>query len=265
MAVSNREPPPGSCTDVLCRISLHPKRLVLLYESPAPAVRTLALTAESRRSLAELAASASQGKVPKPPPGYKTNRTQGFPLANLELLFGHVLNVLGPEISAAKPETIPVTTAADTEAPGSVGSKRARSPAGDEGGGKRRAGEANAAVKSDADNVSAMDVDASKDDGKPRAAQHGVGVRPRSEPEAEPEPEAPDPVKEGLEAAKKAFTRVLSVWEGVGTEGKRELHQKVVARLGRMLAEAEANARAEGVSTPEGEVGWLKLFVMCGD
>ena len=49
---------------------------------------------------------------------------------------------------------------------------------------------------------------------------------------------------------------MLRLWEGVAMEGNRGLHQRVVARLGRMLAEAEAEAVAAAgeAEPPESEV-----------
>lgn len=84
----------------------------------------------------------------------------------------------------------------------------------------------------------------------------GAAAKSGAKAEAKPEPTPPpDPVQEGLEASKKAFSRVLGVWEGVAMEGKRGLHQRVVARLGRILAEAEAAALARGVEASKSEVG----------
>ncbi|CAM9774110.1 unnamed protein product, partial [Hapterophycus canaliculatus] len=101
-----------------------PKTRRAVSPLPPPPVRTMALTAENRRDLAALACSASRGKMPKPPPGYKHNRTKDFPLADLDTLFGHVLNAVGPELATARNNPPPECSAAD-EAP-AVGSKRAR-------------------------------------------------------------------------------------------------------------------------------------------
>lgn len=223
----------------------------------------MALTAENRRELAALACSASSGKMPKPPPGYKDNRTKGFPLADMDSLFGHVLNALGPELATARNDPPPESSAAGEGQ--AVGSKRARESAGDERGGKRRSGEnANGSAKSEVvsseQGRSSMDVDEGAGQTTLQSKKL-TGAAVKSEVEAKPEP-ASDPVQEGLEASKKAFSRVLGVWEGVAMEGKRELHQKVVARLGRMLAEAEATALAQGMKASETEVRWAYLRVV---
>lgn len=218
----------------------------------------MALTVENRRDLAALASSASLGKMPKPPPGYKQNRTKGFPLPDLDTLFGHVLNALGPEIATAKNQTPSEGSGANGGE--SLGSKRARDPAADEGGGKRRSGEnANGGgVKSDGASSgqgrSPMEVDsaAGRDDAKTKKSKPGAAASSEVEPESGP---PSDPVREGLEVSKKAYSRVLGVWEGVAMEGQRGLHQRVVARLGRMLAEAEAAALAQESKASESEVG----------
>lgn len=199
--------------------------------------------------------------MPKPPPGYKQNRTKGFPLEDLDTLFGHVLNALGPDLAAARNrETL---TGAGREngkasAGGSAGSKRARSQGGDEGGGKRRSGDLKdgPAKKSGADRKgsvegrSPMEVDAGSGEGKAGGSPSGVEARS----DLDPGPPPSDPAQEGLEAAKKAFSRVLGVWDGVAMEGKRALHHAVVARVGRMLAQAEAAAAARG-KVSESQVG----------
>lgn len=228
--------------------------------SPPPA-RTMALTAENRRELATLASSSSLGKMPKPPPGYKQNRTKGFPLADLDALFGHVLNALGPELATTKNQLPPESSSANKEE--AVGTKRARGSAGDGGGGKRRSGDAvNGRVESGGasslgQGSSPMEVDAAGGkDVKLRKTKSGAVVKT----EVEPKPGQPsDPVQEGLQTSKKAFSRVLGVWEGVAMEGKRGLHQRVVARLGRILVEAEAAALAQGTKTSRSEVRSINL------
>lgn len=198
--------------------------------------------------------------MPKPPPGYRQRRTEGFPLPDLEALFGHVFCALGPEIATSKSQ--PAATGGSRDSgKGSVGVKRARSPTADEGGGKRRSGDANGTVQSNGDRKapetgrSPMEVDAD-DRGAEPDRKPGAAVKSDLEGEGEGEggAEAIDPVQAGLEAAKKAFSRVLDVWEGAATEGKRGLHQRVVARLGRMLIEAEATAVAQEVKASESEV-----------
>lgn len=201
--------------------------------------------------------------MPKPPPGYKHNRTKGFPLADLDTLFGHVLNTLGPELATAKN-----SPPAERNAAGEgqvVGSKRAREAVGDGSRGKRRSGEnANASAKGGValseQGASSMEVDAGADQTGPGSQKKLAGVAVKSEAKPETEPVS-DPVQEGLDASKKAFSRLLGVWEGVAMEGKRELHQKVVARLGRMLAEAEATALAQGIKASETEVGAAHIVV----
>ena len=232
--------------------------------SPPPPARTLALTKENRRELAALASSTSLGKMPKPPPGYKQNRTKGFPLADFDTLFGHVLNALGPEIATAKNQ--PPPESGDADRGEAVGSKRARSPVADEGGGKRS--NANGSSKSGGGSSehgrSPMDVDSvgGSKDSKPKTKQPG-GAAAKSEAKPEPAPPS-DPVQEGLQASKKAFSRVLGVWEGVAMEGKRGLHQRVVARLGRILAEAEAAAAlAQGTEASKSEVGPSGVILDC--
>ena len=217
----------------------------------------MALTVETRRDLAALASSSSLGKMPKPPPGYKQNRTKGFPLPDLDTVFGHVLNALGPEIATAKNQ--PPSEGSGADGGGSVGSKRARDPAADEGGGKRRSGDsANGGVKiegaSSEQGRSPMEVDTAGGRGGAGSKESKPGAAASSEVEPESGPPS-DPVREGLEVSKKAFSRVLGVWEGVAMEGKRGLHQRVVARLGRILAEAEAAALAQESKASESEVG----------
>lgn len=224
---------------------------------PVPG-KILALTPENRRAYANLAVSASQGNIPKPPPGYKLNRTKGFPLESLDMLFGHVLNALGPEIATASP---PPATDKGDDAGASAGSKRARSPGPDEGSGSKR-GLGNDGRRTIATGGDKGDSSTGSNSGsKARGSGGGVGRRSpmevygdrgagenskggvKNEKKAEPEPVV-DHVQEGLDSARKAFSRVLRLWEGVAAEGKRGLHQRVVARLGRMLAEAEAAAAA---------------------
>lgn len=230
---------------------------------PRPPARTLALTAENRRDLAALASSASLGKMPKPPPGYKQNRTKGFPLADLDVLFGHVLNALGPELATTKNSLPPEGGSSKGEE--AVGSKRARGPAGDEGGGKRRSGDdANGRVEtggsSSEQERSPMEVDAvGGKDIKLKKTRAGAVVKAGVEPKPVP---SSGPLQEGLQTSKKAFSRVLGVWEGVAMEGKRGLHQRVVARLGRILVEAEAAALAQGVKASESEVSSVNLHWM---
>lgn len=244
-------PPPSSPSTVVCETA-----------SPLPPpARMMALTSENRRDLAALASSASLGKMPKPPPGYKQNRTKGFPLPDLDTLFGHVLSALGPEIATAKNQAPPEGSGANGGGSGSVGSKRARDPAADEGGGKRRPGDdANGGVKSGGapseQGRSPMEVEnaGGKDYSKAKKSKPGAAASSEAEPESRP---PSDPVQEGLEVSKKAFSRVLGVWEGVAMEGKRGLHQRVVARLGRILAEAEAAALAQEFKASESEVGSL--------
>lgn len=199
--------------------------------------------------------------MPKPPPGYKQNRTKGFPLAHLDALFGHVLNALGPELATAKNQPPPEGGGASGGE--AVGSKRARGPAGDDGGGKRRSGDdANGKVESGGSSSeqgrSPMEVDAvgGKD---AKVKKEGAGTVPKAEGAPKPEP-PPDPVQEGLHTSKRAFSRVLGVWEGVAMEGKRGLHQRVVARLGRILVEAEAAAVAQGIKASESEVTSPNLY-----
>ncbi|CAM9951803.1 unnamed protein product [Ectocarpus sp. 12 AP-2014] len=245
-----------------------------------PKAARAALTTRNRRDVAELAtSSASKGKMPHPPPpGYKQNRTKGFPLGDLDTLLGHVLNALGPELATAKNRPPPEDSGGSSGAE-AVGSKRARgSTSGDEGGGKRRPGYGSATAASAPERGrSPMEVDTVDKGGgakQPQKALGGAGGK-REEARAAPRAAAPpaatapavtapaaaaapsDPGREGLETSKKAFRRVLGVWEGVAMEGKRGLHQGVVARLGRMLAESEATALAKGVKASESEVGCL--------
>ncbi|CBJ30708.1 conserved unknown protein [Ectocarpus siliculosus] len=252
-----------------------------------PKAARAALTARNRRDVAELAtSSASKGKMPHPPPpGYKQNRTKGFPLGDLDTLLGHVLNALGPELATAKNRPPPEDSGGSSGAE-AVGSKRARgSTSGDEGGGKRRSGDGSARAVSAPEPVrSTMEVDTVDKGGgakQPQKVLGGAGGK-REEARAAPRAAAPpaatppaatapaatapaaaapaaaaapsDPGREGLETSKKAFRRVLGVWEGVAMEGKRGLHQGVVARLGRMLAESEATALAKGAKTSESEM-----------
>lgn len=224
----------------------------------------MALTVENRRDLAALASSSSLRKMPKPPPGYKQARTKGFPLPDLDALFGHVLNALGPEIATAKNQ--PPSEGSGASGGGSVGSKRARDQAADEGGGKRRSGDngneqCNGGMKSDGASSehgrSPMEVDTAGGKGDSKSKESKPGAAASSEVEPEPGPPS-DPVQEGLEVSKKAFSRVLGLSEGVAMEGKRGLHQRVVARLGRILAEAEAAAIAQESKASESEVGSME-------
>ncbi|CAM9404169.1 unnamed protein product, partial [Ectocarpus sp. 8 AP-2014] len=242
-----------------------------------PKASRAALTARNRRDVAELAtSSASKGKVPHPPPpGYKQNRTKGFPLGDLDTLLGHVLNALGPELATAK-NRLPPEDGGGSSGAEAVGSKRARgSTSGDEGGGKRRSGDGSAGAASAPERGrSPMEVDTVDKGGgakQPQKALGGAGGK-REKARAAPRAAAPpaatapaatapaaaaalsDPGREGLETSKNAFRRVLGVWEGVAMEGKRGLHQGVVARLGRMLAESEATALAKGVKASESEM-----------
>eukprot|EP00903_Cladosiphon_okamuranus_P015347 g14174.t1 len=223
---------------------------------PPPPPRIMALTTDNRRDLAALASSASLGKMPKPPPGYKQNRTKGFPLPDLSTLFGHVLNVLGPEIATAKNQ--PPSEGSGANGGESVGSKRARDSAADEGGGKRRSGsDTSAGAKSDGasseQGKSPMEVDTAGSNGGSKSKENKPGAAVDSQ--AVPVSAPPwDPVQEGLVVSKKAFSRVLGVWEGVAMEGKTGLHQRVVARLGRILAEAEAAALAQDSKASESEM-----------
>lgn len=230
-------------------------------ETASPPTRILTLTAENRRDLAALASSVSLGKMPKPPPGYKQNRTKGFPLADLDALFGHVLNALGPELATAKNQPPPEGGGASAEE--AVGNKRARGPAGDEGGGKRRSGDdANGKVEgggSSEQGRSPMEVDTvGGKDAKVKKESAGAVLKAEGAPK--PGPPASEPVQEGLQTSKKAFSRVLGVWEGVAMEGKRGLHQRVVARLGRILVEAEAAALAQGIKASESEVKSINQY-----
>lgn len=224
---------------------------------PPPPTRTMALTVENRRDLAALASSASLGKMPKPPPGYKQSRTKGFPLPDLDTLFGHVLNALGPELATAKNR--PPSEGGGANGGESVLSKRARDPSADEGGGKRRCGVNANGAKSDGASSeqgrSPMDMGAAGGKGDATAKNSEPGAAASAEVEPEPAGPPSDPLQEGLDVSKKAFSRVLGVWEGVAMEGKRGLHQRVVARLGRILAEAEAAALAQEVKASESEVG----------
>ena len=237
--------------------------LILLFSvlNPARPVRILAGTGEERRALADLAASACRGKVPKPPPGYKHKRTPGFPLADLELLFGHVLNALGPDLATVKGEATPPQHA---DGKASAGSKRARSSGTIEGSGKkkRRSGEQQQPV-----------FDAVKSDGPRETSENGRSqedglegeLRPGQASEAEREEEESLEGATYLTEAKRAFSRVLSVWEGAVLEGKRGLHQRIVARLGRILAESEATVmvakRCE--ETPDGGKSQVTVRKFC--
>eukprot|EP00904_Undaria_pinnatifida_P003695 jgi/Undpi1/13326/HiC_scaffold_8.g02985.m1 len=239
----------------------------------APTVRTLPFSAEDRRTFAELAASVSLGKMPKPPPGYKQNRTKNFPLPDLETLFGHVLNALGPGIASARRPAVPKEEeivggsgggGGENGGGGKAGTKRPRveGQAGGEdgGGGKRRTVDVSeAAAKSNRDvkpasamGRSLMDVEA--DGGAGTGGELAGKNSPDTAVKSELEP-APvvDTGREGLETSKKAFCRVLRLWEGVAMEGKRGLHQRVVARLGRMLAEAEVEVVAAVAAAGRGE------------
>lgn len=223
-------------------------------------VRILAQTAEDRRALSDLAASACLRKVPKPPPGYKHKRTPGFPLADLDLLFGHVLNALGPDIATVK--GAPTSPKHDV-AVRSKGIKRARGPGTgmvvSEGRGKKRRPEDQSEVANPSMKSGNMQKEMKDDDSSLK--QSGVKPEPMEEMDEESplvESEREGEVKEarGLTEAKEAFGRVLCLWEGAAMEGKRELHQRVIARLGRMLAEAETEGVAEedGEDAPESEV-----------
>lgn len=204
--------------------------------------------------------------MPKPPPGYKHNRTEGFPLADLEMLFGHVLNAVGSDLATAKSQKPPPNDA-EGESRGkqvggpSVGNKRSRegAAAGGEGGGKRRSvDDAVRTAKNNGDDApggkgqSSMEVEDSLGGDNVATKKQSSGESVESKLELESE--SSGPAKEGLEAAKKAFCRVLGVWEGVATEGKRNLHQRVVARLGRMLVQTEAGAIAQRENTSQSEV-----------
>lgn len=204
------------------------------------------------------------------------------------------MNAIGPSIAAARCPAVPkeeevgggggVNSGGGGEKGGGelVGIKRPRGQGqegGEEGGGKRRSIDANNTAKSNGDvkeavanGRSPMDVEA---DGSGAGAGVGavaVAVAGAGEelaeknsseaavkPELEPGPVA-DSARESLETSKKAFSRVLRLWEGVAMEGKRGLHQRVVARLGRMLTEAEVGAEMEAAAavgeaeTPESEV-----------
>lgn len=223
----------------------------------------MAPTAENRRAYAILAVTKSQGKLPKPPPGLKLNRTPGFPLEDLGALFGHILNTLGPDLVALPP------TASTEELSG--GSKRARSPTSDEGGSNKRGpgaggkkpgpgkGENGDETGVAVGKRSPMEVDAKGGGGageeldKVKGNSESGSVAERKK--TEPQPDPVDHVQEGLVTARKSFYRVMGVWEGAAMEGKRGLEQRVVARLGRMLAEAEAEAAARlGTKAAESEV-----------
>ena len=211
--------------------------------------------------------------MPKPPPGYKQNRTKSFPLPDLETLFGHVLNALGPGIASARRPAVPKEEeivggsgggGGENGGGGKAGTKRPRveGQAGGEdgGGGKRRTVDVSeAAAKSNGDvkpasamGRSLMDVEA--DGGAGTGGELAGKNSPDTAVKSELEP-APvvDTGREGLETSKKAFCRVLRLWEGVAMEGKRGLHQRVVARLGRMLAEAEVEVVAAVAAAGRGE------------
>lgn len=244
--------------------------------APPAARKVLVLTAEDRCTYANLAVRTSQGNIPKPPPGYKLKRTKGFPLESLDMLFGHVLNALGPELATAIP-ALPAAAAGEDggETGGSSGSKRARSPGVDESGsnkrglgndGKRTGGDTGGSagskrarspgVEESGGNKRGLGNDGkrtgsntsgsgSSSSGTQGGEADGDGDASGRRPPMEVVDDGRIRRKEGLESARKAFSRVLGMWEGVATEGKRGLHQRVVARLGRMLTEADAAEEAE--------------------
>ncbi|CAN0567010.1 unnamed protein product, partial [Ectocarpus sp. 12 AP-2014] len=163
---------------------------------PPPPVRVVALTARSRRDVAELAtSSASKGKMPHPPPpGYKQNRTKGFPLGDLDTLLGHVLNALGPELATAKNRP-PPEDRGDSSGAEAVGIKRARgSTSGDEGGGKRRSGDGNARTASAPERGrSPMEVDTVDKGGGAKQSQKALGGAGGKREEARAAPRAAAP------------------------------------------------------------------------
>lgn len=238
------------------------------------------LSAEDRRTYADLAVRTSQGNLPKPPPGYKLKRTKGFPLESLDLLFGHVLNALGPELATAIP-AVPAAAATGEgsgDTGGSSGSKRARSPGVDESGsnkrglgndGKRIGGDTGGSagskrarspgVEESGSNKRGLGNDGKRTGGNTGGSGSSSGGARGGEADGDGDAsgkQSPMEVvddgrmrrKEGLESARKAFSRVLGTWEGAAAEGKRGLHQRVVARLGRMLTEADAAEEAEARS-----------------
>lgn len=221
------------------------------------------MTPENLRAFADSAIKASQGNVPKPPPGYKLNRTEGFPLPDLEMLFGHVLNALGPALVALPSSSNEI---ADAAVRSSAGIKRVRSPRPGEGvKSKRRLGnngkrtttpDQNEGENAEGGRNSPTDIAGKKAGGN---TQGKGGSTTKLSREQEPKPDiVGDHAQEGLVSARKAFSRVLGLWEGAAAEGKRGLHQRVIARLGRMLAEAEAAAVKRGVgsgSSPKGAGG----------
>lgn len=181
------------------------------------------------------------------------------------MLFGHVLNALGPEIATASP---PPAVDKSDEAGASAGTKRARSPGPDESGGSKRGPGNNGritipAARDKGDNSGSGSTSSSKaraggggrlspmeiDDDR---GARGISKGDEKNKKEESKPVV-DPVEEGLDSARKAFSRVLGLWEGVAAEGKRGLHQRLVARLGRMLAEAEAAAAAEAAARRRGQ------------
>ncbi|CAM9375022.1 unnamed protein product [Choristocarpus tenellus] len=244
--------------------------------SPSVASRILPATPENRRAMAGQAV-ASLRRLPPPPPGQKHRRTPGFPL-DMEGLIGHVLNALGPDIAAGHPHVArsqsgtmkkrarspEVETKADVKrratgvgAPVSA-NPEATKPA-DQDSIHAAAGIAvgpssapsSAAVEENKDNAGVVPMD---EDGK-GGGKHGGNaggssvVKPETQVEEkkhvkEPPPaETKDPVLDAVDMASKAFNRVVKVWEGAATEGKRGLHQRLVSRLGRIVAEGEVAGR----------------------
>lgn len=154
------------------------------------------------------------------------------------MLFGHVLNALGPNLATVRSHTIPTDAAGSgTTGEGKAGNKRTRSPAPEVAGGNKRRSRDGTEENGKVSETGKAPMDVVREEGVGQSKGGSGAMVVKSE--LEPEPEPADPLEEGLGAAKQAFSRVLAVWEGAATEGKRELHQRVISRLGRMLAEAE--------------------------
>lgn len=157
------------------------------------------------------------------------------------MLFGHVLNALGPNLATVRSHTIPTDAAGSgNTGEGKAGNKRTRSPAPEVAGGNKRRSRDGTEENGKVPETGKAPMDVVREEGVGQSKGDSGTMVVKSE--LEPKPEPADPLEEGLEAAKQAFSRVLAVWEGAATEGKRELHQRVISRLGRMLAEAEVAA-----------------------
>ncbi|CAM9263794.1 unnamed protein product [Discosporangium mesarthrocarpum] len=250
-------------------------------------LRVLPATSENRSMVAGMALS-SLCRLPRPPPGHSNHQTEGLPLST-EALVGYILNTLGPDI-AAGPLQQPKQPPTHPPPPPPGARKRARSPTEGEEGPKRRASTAQeregapAASPASPSPVSveaspsgtdsalstvpeqtgraqegkmeAMDVDEENSSGDGggsggEASNGGAEAEEKLPPPPLPPPPLRDPALVALELANKAFRRVVGGWNGVVTEGKRDLHQRLMSRVARILAEGEEALEGRGVLKKE--------------